>query len=767
MTGKLIWSDIKQNKLSSVMTVFFMALSAMLAALTVLLFSGLVRAIDGLMDEAQVPDYMQMHTRDQSCAESGADSWEAEAAEIARFAESHKEIYKWQICRFMNLDNNMISLGGVFLADSTQDNGLSVQGKGFDYLLDMENKAPEVMPGEVYVPVCYRARYDLAPGDIMTIKNAAQTGERRFVIAGFLRDAQMNSMMASSKRFLISEADYENMAVQEDSGLQEEYLIEFLLREGTDIVAFAEAYTAAHLPANGPAITKPLVRMMNALSDGTMIFIIFLVSIVVLLISVLCICFMLSLQMERDRKEVGMLKALGIGRAQIRRIYYAKYLLFSAAGALTGGVAASGLKRPLEGQIRELYGAPGGGWQTSILAVLTIVFTEGIIMISIWHSLRKTDKLSAVKMLFLAREQEEKPQRRQYVLIGFTAFACTFLPLVPQNLYNTMSDSAFVTYMGIGDAEIRMDVRQAEGIERKTQEIAASLEKDAQVEKYAVLRTKSCKAVLDDGRSVSLLVETGDHGIFPVSFSEGRAPEREWEIALSVMNAEELGVSVGDSLGMEVLGIEADYMVCGVYSDITNGGKTAKAYCIEDDSPVIWSVLYVSLKDSVVKERWAEEYRQMRTDVTDMEHYVKDTYSQTRGELGQAVRVTLGASTAVIMAVGMLFMRLLVEKNRYSISLHKALGFRSRNLKYIYFIKGMRPVIAGVAAGMLAGNVGGEQLCQMMMKSFGVNSFFFVTNPSKTLLVLFLVLVTAGVAVQMGIADIKKIKAYECCKGQE
>ena len=44
MNKKLIWNDIKQNKLS-----------ATLLALPVLLFSGLLGAIEGLMDKAQVP----------------------------------------------------------------------------------------------------------------------------------------------------------------------------------------------------------------------------------------------------------------------------------------------------------------------------------------------------------------------------------------------------------------------------------------------------------------------------------------------------------------------------------------------------------------------------------------------------------------------------------------------------------------------------------------------------------------------------------------
>ena len=77
---------------------------------------------------------------------------------------------------------------------------------------------------------------------------------------------------------------------------------------------FATEYTDAGLPANGPAITRTLILMMNALSDGLMILVILLASFVLVLIAVLCICFTLLTQLEKDRKEIGMLKAIGISK---------------------------------------------------------------------------------------------------------------------------------------------------------------------------------------------------------------------------------------------------------------------------------------------------------------------------------------------------------------------------------------------------------------------------------------------------------------------
>lgn len=758
MIKKLVLNDIKHNKLFSGAAVFFMAVSAMLLALTVLLTAGLLGAIDSLMAKAQVPDYMQMHAGDQEAAVYEESSGELPERQIARFAGSCEAVEKWQICRFLNLDNSRLSLGGKSLADSTQDNGLSMQGEQFDYLLTIDNEIPEVLQGEVYVPVCYRSRYEL------TVRDQMEIGDREFVIAGFLRDAQMNSMMASSKRFLVNEADYKQLKEE----YAEEYLIEFLLRDGTDSNVFAAAYAAAGLPANGPAITRALIRMMNALSDGTMIFIIFLVSIVVLLISLLCIRFMLSLQMERDRKEVGMLKALGVGKAQIRRLYFAKYLIFSVCGGLVGVLTAFCFRDPLERQIRELYGVPADGLRAGILSLMAALFTEGIILLSVHRFLRRTDKMSALTALSAARDQERKHGRRQYLLIGFVAAACTFLALVPQNLYSTMSDPAFVRYMGIGDGAIRMDVRQADNIDAVTKRIADTLEKDARVEKYAVLRTGSCTAVLSNGEMIHLPVETGDHHIFPVNYSKGRPPEGEKEIALSSMNAEELGLSVGDSLHLMIRGETAAYLVCGIYSDITNGGRTAKAYQTDDEIPPVWSVLYVSLNEAADMELWMEEYRQMGADVIAVADYVKDTYSQTLEQLRLASVSALGMAVLVTAVVPTLFMRLIVEKNRYAVSLHKALGFTGSNMRRIYFRKGICPALAGIAAGVLCGNLCGEGLCGVMLRSFGVDSFHFTFDPVQAFLVLpGILLVTAAAAVWTGIREIRRVSAWECCSGME
>ncbi len=326
MIRRLVWNDMKNKPLFAISTFLITAITTMLFALSVLLLSQLLSSMDTLMAKAKTPDFLQMHVG------------EMDRAELEAFNEAHPEIDAWHIQNFLNLNNATLGFSHKdsgrenSLSESTQDNGLVTQAEGFDYLLTLENEMAQAEPGEVFVPVAYRSLYDVKEGDTL------QIGTEKLTVAGFIRDSQMNAMMASSKRFLVSQEDYERLETLGET----EYLIGYRLEANADVNAFATAYAEAGLPANGPTITRPLIRMMNALSDGMMIMVIVLVAIAVLVVALLCLHFIIGIQMEKDRREVGLLKAIGTSRKDIKKIYFAKYLLLAGTGGVAG-VGAAGL----------------------------------------------------------------------------------------------------------------------------------------------------------------------------------------------------------------------------------------------------------------------------------------------------------------------------------------------------------------------------------------------------------------------------------------
>lgn len=754
MKIRILWNDIKGNRLLAVTTWLFMAICAFMFALTCFLFVSLMASVDTLMEKAQTPDFLQMH------------AGQIKEAELVGFAEENNKVRDYQILNFLNLENSSILLNNHSLAESTQDNGVCVQSGRFDYLLDLENKKIEVSDGEIYVPVCYRQEYDLAVGETV------QIGKVNFTIGGFLRDSQMNSMMASSKRFLVSPSDYKRLKEQGS----EEYLIEFLLREEADINTFVTEYTDAGLPSNGPAITKPLIRMMNALSDGLMILVILLVSVVLLLISMLCIRFTLLTQIEADRKEIGMLKAIGISRDDIRQLYNMKFLALSGLGAVLGLLLAFLVKGSISAQVQELYGASDNGLSGIIAAFAGVALTESILLLSVRRTLKRTEKLSAVEAL--TGQYGEKKKRllpsSQNMIVALVITLGIFMMILPQNLLSTIASPRFVTYMGIGDGEIRLDIRQTEDIAGETEQVEKLLVEDEQIASFVTLRTTSCRTVLPDGSHTSLQVEQGNHTIFPVTYAEGEAPKEKNEIALSYLCADELGLSKGDKILISIDGKSQEYTICGIYSDITNGGKTAKAAYLHEDGPLMWSVFYVSLKDNAGKEQWLSEYTENLSDggisakAVDIQEYVDDTYGQTIQQIHMAAKVADIAAALVIFVVVFLFTRLLVAKDRYDISLRKAIGFTGRDIKRLYLLRYLPVMLAGILAGILFANILGEKLAGLLLKSLGATGFSFLIDYKTVCFgVPAITVITAGCAILLGLLEIKNIRAYECCMGKE
>lgn len=731
----------------------FVAISVAMISLTIMLFVNLTGAIDHLMSVAKTPDYLQMHTGD------------FDEAQFVQFAEGQQEVKDYQVLPFLNLDNSILYIGDESLLDSTQDNGLCVQGNGFDYMIDINNELPRVKPGEVYVPVCYESVYDIQKGDIMKI------GEEQLTVAGFIRDSQMNSMMASSKRFLVCMEDYERF---KQLG-KEEYLIEFLLADGADTNTFKTAYENAGLPMNGPTITGPLIKMMNVLSDGIMIFIILLISILVLTISLICIRFMLLTRVASEATEVGMMKALGISGKDIRSMFLSRYRALIIIGCVVGVIASMLAFQPLSAQMQKLYGVSGSGVGKYVFAVLGAAVVGMAIVLFVLRVLKRLNETTAIHAL--TGTIYHKKEKRNKLCITLITTIAVFLMMIPSNLHSTLSSPKFVTYMGIGNADLRMDMRDGiEGTDRASQfiDLKNRLEHDENVAEFALYQTCSTPVLLQDGTTMNMIMEQGKHTCFPVTYNKGTAPAKENEIALSYLLSEELELAPGDSLLVSQNGTYEACMVTGIYSDVTNGGKTAKIYVedicnkdVSENQNVMWQIAYVTLRDPADSDDVIQRYSETGTEVVDIASQITGTYGPTLKQIQRADWLVKLVSSLIIFFVIMLFVRMLIAGQRNQISMKKALGFKTSDIMKSFRISCTWYIAVGVLAGVILGCTLGQLICGMALQSLGAVGFKFVIRLVSIVINLGLGSVIAYLAVYIGSRGICNIKAIECCRGRE
>lgn len=735
MNRKIIQRDIAGNKAVSFLTVLFITAAAMLLSLAGILVTNLFGSIDRLMTDAKTPHFMQMHTGD------------VDFEELEAFAAGNSAVEDFQVLEFLNVGGEKIRLGENSLALSVQDNGFSVQSSRFDFLLDENNRPAQPKDGELWVPVCYNRDYTVQAGDKAVING------KTFVVTGFVRDSQMNSTLASSKRFVVSAGDYAQL--KEVGSV--EYLIEFRLKDLSDLSEFESAYSASQMPANGPTLSWPLFRMISAVSDGIMIAVILLVSVIVILIALLCIRFTLLAKIEDDYREIGVMKAVGIRVSDIQSIYLAVYAVLAAAGCIMGFLLSLALRGPLQESIRANLGESGNDGLSFLLGMAGTLLLFFFILFFIRRILKRFRRISPVQAIRQGSEQENvrggkslrlsknrwlsanlflavkdiAARKRLYLTMLFVIILACFIMVVPQNLYHTISDSSFVTYLGVGRCDLRMDIQQTEELEEKAGSVGEFLERDSAVETYAVFVTELFDQEQEDGTTEQIKVELGNHGAFPLQYVDGRLPSRDSDIALSVLYAEEMDKKVGDKMILLTDKGEKQLTVCGIYSDITNGGKTAKAAFQPGTREAAWSTVCVNLKQPGVLAEKTEEYSRKfpYAKVSGMEDYVAQTFGQTL----RAVRTaSVGAgfvAVVVTLLVILLFMKLLTAKDRYSIAVLKSVGFTGSDISRQYIWRSVLVVILGILLGSVLAGTLGERIAGAAISSLGAAAFQFTEDP--------------------------------------
>ena len=735
MYARIIRNDIRRTRLASLATLLFVAVSALLVSLAGDLSAELSAALESLMERAATPHLLQMH------------SGPIDLTRLESFAAGRPEVEGFQVLEFLNVEGSAFEFRDRTLAGSVQDNGLSVQGRDFDFLLDLDGKVPRPLKGELYVPVFYLKDGTVRPGDQVRILG------REFRVAGFVRDSQMNSALSSSKRFLVSEADY---AALRGRG-SVEHLIEFRLRDPEAQGALEAAYVAAGLESNGPRVGYLLFRMMNALSDGLLIVVLLFVGLLVTLVALLCVRFALLAKIEQDYREIGAMKAIGLRVSDIRRAYLAKYAVLTVPGALLGWALSFAFRGPLLANLRLFMGeggtsrlAPALGLTGALLAgLLVLAYVRGVLgrfrKISAAEALRFGAPRQAFRRPGCLRLAAGLPFGANtalgvldvlariplYGTMLAVLVASSFIAVVPRNLHTTVSAPGFSAHLGIGACDLRADVQAVGDIPGRAADIAAALAADPEILKTVILTARAFPVRGKDGSESSLKVELGDHSVFPVAYAEGRAPAAADEIALSVLSAQDLGVRVGDRLAAAVGGAWRDLRVTGLYSDVTNGGKTAKAAFQGGNAPVLWGVVQAVLRDPSRSREMAEAYASAfpYAKVSSLREYVAQTFGPTIRAVGSASRISLAVALVLAALITALFVRMLVARDRVQIAALRALGFRNSDLTRQYLARSALVAGAGVLAGSLLANTLGESLAGALISLFGAASFEFAADP--------------------------------------
>lgn len=741
---KMIKNDFNRNKLVTITVILFITMAVILAASATNNIANLIQGISSFQERAVPADITAMHAGDY------------DQAEIDRFTEQYRDhIAMQETMVLQNIDGSNIHFGqNQTMAGTIQDISFVVQNKHFDFILDLDNEKLDVKQGSAAVPIYFMEQYDLEIGDHIAVKNGGY--EQEFVISDYARDFEMNSPLTSSKRFVIHQDDYNEMLKMQAGEL--EFLIEFKLNETGDSAAIQNAYQEADLPANGPIIEGKIFMLFNAMSDMIVALVIILISILLIVIASLCIRLTFLATIDEDIREIGVMKAMGLAKKDIQKVYLNKYRIISAAAGLAGYLISFAVVNLLNGHMRLYISSDLTGSLKYILTLIAPLLVYLMIVMYCKTVLKRIDKISAVEALRGDIMESGKTRKYSFPLLNNKFFStniymglrdtakrfklyrlllvifiiCTFIIILPVNIYHTIHSPQFSTYMGIGKQDVRIDLRRTDTITEDFIKLQEELKNDHDIEKFAPYMTSSYQVKNADGSWNSMNIETGDFSLFPLTFLEGRAPEREGEIALSFANAAKDGLNkkVGDVVTVKAGGKEQTLTVTGIYQDITNGGKTAKAHSSlgVNEEAVLWYIVSLDLAEGVNIQEKMDYYQDAYSSaqVNDIEEYTQQTLGNIIDQMG--VVVISGISIAMIIAVFItaLFLRMLLSKDMSQIAIMRSVGITLKQIRHQYMAGTLMVLLLGITIGVLASDFLGEFLVSLAMTTMGAARIEFV-----------------------------------------
>lgn len=774
MIQRLLKKDFKKNKVI-VFTLFtFILLSSMLLSSALTIVTELTGSLDHLFEKAKVPSYVQMYAGDFS------------QDEINAFSEQNELVRNQQTVTMLNIDGEhlFLQINGESEVNSIIENSFVKQNKTFDFLLDTRNEIANVSDGEIGVPVYHQQLYNLELGS----KVEVQIGDfnKTYTVTSFIRDAQMNPSLVTSKRFLVSDNDWNELETKLNS---QEYLIEFELNDDGSISEFEKQYEASNLPQSGTALTKSLYQILNALTDGIIIAIIILISLLLLLIASLCLRFTILTAIEEDYREIGIMKATGISSKNIRKLYLTKYIAI-AFGACIGGYLASLTVTNVFTKSMSAY--MGLAPKTVVSYVLPLL---GSLLVFLFVYLfcklifRRFKKISAYQALQVGETsgnrkiahkmqlsgkkhwignksifigiREVLTQMKTYVLLMLVFAISLFMMNVPFNFLQTIQDDSFISYMGAGESDLRIDVHQMDKYKEESKEVFNYLTDENvnndSIEKVAFYETSAYQMKNADNEIITIKIESSkDYDVFPLHYTDGNAPQNAKEIALSSMNADEFKASVGDTVTIILDGKEEGLTVSGIYQDVTNGGKTAKGMLESND--VLWTTYNFNIKDTAKINEIKAELEQSFTHikVTDMNNYINQTLGGIIEQVNSLSIVAFALALFIAILITSMFFKMILAKEAKNIAIMKSIGISSKTLQQQYIIRALFTLLIGLIVGVILTNVLGTQVASLLLS--GVSKLTFVTNPLiKYLMIPFSLVLVVSVSVYIVSVSIKKI----------
>ncbi len=784
MYQNILKKDLKRKRAMNIILLLFMILATMFVLSSVSNIINVTTALDSYFEMANAPDYFAVTmnknlTVDLDETVSSASAVDRYATENTLFLMPENFIYE---------DKDIVIKVGTNLVHSDIC---------MNYFLSDGSILETVEQGEFYMAEGKADALGVDVGDKLTIELNGVS--REFVLADKIKDALFGPDQMSVTRYIISEEDFECFLSAENT--EENY--------GGTLVYIYSSNIETVLTQIKPLIDNSALTMDRAVMKFSYIFdmivvgILLVVSIILIIIAFVVLRFTISFTLSEEFREIGVMKAIGIGNFKIRSLYLVKYMGLSIIGAAIGLALSFPFGKMLMSVSSQTIIV---GNQSPILVnILCAVLVMAVIYLFCYGCTGKVKKLTPIDAIrngqtgerfrkkslmslgkskfpvtpFLALNDIVSSPRR-YSIITLTFFLCLALLFILSATVSTMESNSLATAFGWADCDIYLDSKILaecmledghEKLEKHLEEMEQTLAENGIPAKCYQETMFTLPVSFGENESNICIYHGTGVAMDMYEYTAGIAPQNTDEIAITRIAADKLNANIGDTITIKTIDGDKEYIISAFFQSMNMQGSGIRLHSdeyinyVQAQGGINTQIFFTDHPDSKEIEQRMEEIQRIFPDFENVKTCA-EAVADMVGVAGtlDAVKSLVVVLTIVLAAlITVLMERSFIAKEQGEIALMKAVGTRNGKIYAYHTLRflfvGIIAVIIGEIFAMPLTHLCIDPIFKMMGMELAVD---YIINPVEMYLIFpVVILITTAVSAFLTSLYTRKIKSSD------
>ena len=779
----ILKKDLRRGRTMNTIILLFIIISVMFISGSVNSMISVTSSLDNYFDKAGMPD-VACATYNRTETQTVDQVLEKDMDKISKI--EHEQIW------FM--EHNEITLAGnKETGFKSSINLMPISETKLNYFDENKQKITRVKKGEILIANKFLSQSDIKVGDTITLHLGDV--EKDLKVSGTFYDAALGSALMGIGRMIVNDEDAQPF-MQEAEKLGTKTKFYYITTDHADDIVDTLNKSDLSFVFSGK---KEFIKS-SYLFDMIVALLLLAVSAILIIVSLIVLRFTISFTISSEFREIGVMKAIGLGNMKIRSQYLVKYLAISVVAAVIG----TALSFPFGDLLTDLSSSSVMVESSSniFINIICAAAVVAVIMLFALICTRKANKLSPVDAIrngqtgerfkrkgflrlsksrlgattFMASNDVMSAPKRFLIII--VVFVLTMLPIQFLDICaDTLNSKQTLSLLACIPADVAFSNNDnsydssRQSITDKYKKMEQTLADNGMPARVFQEMMISCKQEFGGKATKVIGIQGVNNKADEHIYTKGSAPQNKDEVAIQPATAKDLGADIGDTITVTVGDKKYDLIISGMYDAMMNMGHSIRFH---EDLDLDYNFISGSFSAQILftddpgekeVEKRIEKIKDLFPDIVDVKTGAQQAQDTTEvGPVFDTIKFFfLILSAAIVIMVAVLMERSMVIKETSEIATLKAIGFKDNKIIKWHtkrFI--ITAVISAVISGLLALPVSkliGNQIFSIM----GVNGGITYSMNTLRVAIIYPVAIMALMAISVWItaAYTKRITAQQ------